>query len=163
MSRAGSALISLPLIGLLAAVAAGRCAPDDPIARSDDLWPGFRRAAVAALPDAAAIEIACFEAWTRSLAGRAKADPTGIVDPDVHEYPVRDPVCRWEAGSASTADCRFQRAEIRIALPTARERTAALRRTRDRDWLPFRARLVYARTGARDSRWIAPRQCRPVR
>src|SRR5688500_19543396 len=84
--------------------------PAGPMARTDDLWPGHGRVAVAALPGAAEIESACAEAWSHSIREAEKANPSLIVDPSYHEYPVRNPVCELDTGTVSTVNSRFEQA-----------------------------------------------------
>jgi hypothetical protein len=133
--------------------------PKDPMARTDDLWPGLRRVAMRPLPNAAEVESACRKASDRFI---AEAEKKGaIVDPTYYDYPVRNPVCAAEAGSASTILCRFEQATIYTVLPTAEQRIDALKRMRPSDWEPHQARLVTV-GGSVYSEWIAPAGCGPV-
>ena len=141
---------------LLSTLAVG-CSERDPMARTDDLWPRFRRAAVAAFPTEDEIERACGEAAAH-FKEEAEKTPGTYVDLEYYDYPVRNPVCRWELEAASTAICRFEISEVPIVSPTAEELADALRRMREEDWRPNRARLVYV-TSFGYRRWIAPRGC----
>ena len=139
----------------------GACEKPDPLSRTDDLWPGLRRAAATAFPDSEGIERACAEA-SAHFKEEAEKTPGTYVDPTYHDYPVRNPVCEWEAASAATAGCRFEQAEIYIMFPSDRQRAEELRRMKASDWKPYRACLVHVRAGPGGSRWIAPRGCEPA-
>ena len=142
----------LPLL----AVAASAC-DRDPMARTDDLWPRFHRAAATALPTAEEIELACGEA-SAHFKDEAEKTPGTYVDPEFADFPTRKPVCRWEEGSASTAICRFEQTIIPWGAPPDRERRDVLADLRDSDWNPHRVRMVRV-NGPSDSRWIAPAGC----
>src|SRR5690349_8287906 len=121
------------LILLLPAAAVAACGdsgPDgpatDPNSRTDDLWPGLRRAAMRPMPGAVEVEAACDEATRHSIAEMEKSG--AIVDPTYFDYPVRDPVCEPEPGSASTILCRFEQSTVHQAFPTPEQRIAALKR-----------------------------------
>jgi hypothetical protein len=131
----------------------------DPMARTDDLWPGLERAAMRAPPSALEVETACNKAISHSIAETEKSG--GIVDPTYYDYPVRNPVCAPEPGSASTILCRFELATIYEVLPSPEQRREALKRMRPGDWQPYRARLVSV-GGSDYSEWIAPAGCEPV-
>ncbi|HYJ53184.1 MAG TPA: hypothetical protein VEW04_08420, partial [Allosphingosinicella sp.] len=94
------------LLLLFLGVAASGC-ERDPMARTDDLWPRFHRAAATAFPAAEQIELSCAEA-SAHFRTEAEKTPGTYVDPEYADYPVRKPRCRWEEGSASTAICRFE-------------------------------------------------------
>jgi hypothetical protein len=141
---------------LLLAGAAACDRKPDPMARTDDIWPGARRAAATSMPNAVDIERICQEAsvhWQRDIESRG-----GIVDPSYYEYPVRNPVCRPEPGSPSTLNCRFEQATIYHEMPTEAQRKEALARMKGADWKPSAARLVFV-SGAG---WIAPAGCQPI-
>jgi hypothetical protein len=131
----------------------------DPMARTDDLWPGLRRAAMRPMPGAEEVEAVCRKASDRFIAEMEKGG--AIVDPTYYDYPVRNPVCEAEPGSASTILCRFEQATIYRVLPTPDERREALKRMRPGDWQPYRARLISV-GGSAYSEWIAPAGCGPV-
>ena len=150
---------ALPVVGMLLAAAA--CSEPDPVARTDDLWPGFRRAAAKGAPGAAEIENACQEAFGH-FKEEAEKTPGTYIDPSYFDYPVRNPVCRPEAGAASTLQCRFEQAEIMIEFPSPEQRREQLARMKDRDWTPYRVRLVFVRQPLGGARWIAPAGCEPL-
>ena len=131
----------------------------DPMSRTDDLWPGLRRAAMRPMPSAEEVEAACDKAIEHSIAETEKNG--GIVDPTYYDFPVRNPVCEAEPGSASTILCRFEQATIYEVLPTPEQRREALKRMRPGDWQPHRARLVSV-GGSAYSEWIAPAGCEPL-
>ena len=145
-----------PGLLLLLAVAASAC-ERDPMARTDDLWPRFHRAAATAFPTAEEIELACGEASLR-FKQEAEQTPGTYVDLDFADFPARRPQCRWEEGSASTAVCRFERVVIPWGAESDKPRRAWLAALKDRDWEPHRVRMVRVR-GPSDSRWIAPAGC----
>ena len=132
------------------------------MARTDDLWPGFRRAAATGVPGAAEIETACLEASSH-FKEEAEKTPGTYIDPSYFDYPVRNPVCRPEPGAASTLECRFEQAEIMIEFPSPEQRREQLARMKEKDWTPHRVRLVFAEQGLGGPRWIAPAGCEPVR
>lgn len=138
------------------ALAAAAC-ERDPMARTDDLWPHFKRAAATAFPTAEEIELGCGEA-SAHFKEEAEKTPGTYVDVELADYPVRKPLCRWEAGSASTALCRFERTVIPWGVPSDKPRQELLAGLEDRDWEPHRVRMVRVR-GPSDSRWIAPQGC----
>jgi hypothetical protein len=131
----------------------------DPMARTDDLWMGLRRAAMRPMPTAQEVESACDKAIAHTIAEAEKGG--AIVDPTYYDYPVRNPVCEAEPGSASTILCRFEMATIYQVLPSPEQRREALQRMRPGDWQPYRARLVSV-GGSAYSEWLAPAGCEPV-
>jgi hypothetical protein len=143
----------LLLFLLLAASACER----DPMARTDDLWPGFHRAAATEFPTADEIELGCGQA-SAHFKEEAEKTPGTYVDPELADFPVRNPLCRWEEGSASTALCRFEQTMIAWGDPSDKPRQEILAELKDRDWDPLRVRMVRVK-GPSDSRWIAPAGC----
>lgn len=141
---------------LLLAFAAAAC-EREPAARTDDLRPGLQRAAATRFPTADEIEFACAEA-ADYFKREAEKTPGTYVDLELADFPVRKPLCRWEAGSASTALCRFEQTMISWGDPSGKPREAILAELKDRDWDPLRARLVRVK-GLSASRWIAPAGC----
>jgi hypothetical protein len=144
------------LLLLCLAVAASAC-ERDPMARTDDLWPGLRRAVATAVPTSAEIEAACFQA-TLHFKDEAEKTPGTFVDLEYADYPVRKTQCRWELGSASTAICRFEQ----TILPwgqSEEQRREAFARLKDRDWELHEVRMVRVQGGSA-SRWIAPDGCK---
>ena len=140
---------------VLSAIAAG-CGEADPMARTDDLWPGHRRAAVTAFPTGPEIEDACAGA-NLHFKEEAEKTPGTYVDLEIGiDHRVRNPDCRWEA--ASTALCRFDVTMVSWDL-TEEQRAAAMRTTREEDWEPHQARLVYVTRGPDSEHWIAPSGC----
>ena len=154
---------SLVILLLPAVAACGDSGPSipaaDPMSRTDDLWPGLRRAAMRPMPGAAEVEAACDEATRHSIAEMEKNG--AIVDPTYFDYPVRNPVCELEPGSASTILCRFEQSTVYQAFPTPEQRIQALNRMRPSDWKPYQARLVSV-GGQSYSEWIAPAGCEPA-
>ena len=140
---------------------AAACGQEEPSARTEDLWPGFRRVAATAMPTAEEIERACSEAFMH-FKEEAEKTPHTYVDPTYHDYPVRSSVCTAEADAASTVNCRFEQSDLMIAFPTPEERKASLARMTDADWKPQQARLVFAANGPGTQRWIAPGGCQAV-
>jgi hypothetical protein len=132
--------------------AAGGCGEADPMARTDDLWPGHKRAATEAFPSGAAVEAACGRA-TMYLKEVAERTPGTYVDLDLPlaDHPVRNVRCRWEPGSAATAFCRFETTPV----STERDRAAELRR-HGLEWSAMEARLVHV---GGEAGWIAPEGC----
>jgi hypothetical protein len=140
-------------IGIVALfLAAGACAEADPIERTDDLWPGYRRAAAAAFPDAGAIEGACAGA-AMHFKEVAERTPGTHVDLELADFPVRSARCRWEPGSAATAICLFDQTSIAFD----DDRRSVVRRPRS-EWTAMEARLVHV-GGDRGGNWIAPEGC----
>lgn len=138
----------------LGALVAG-CGESDPMAQSNDLVPKHPLAAVSDFPTEAEIEAACEGASAR-FKEEAEKTPGTYVDPIIgFSFPVRNPDCRWEA--ASTALCRFDVTMVSWDL-TDEQRAEAVRRTRDEDWEPHQARLVYVSRVGPDQ-WIAPSGC----
>ena len=136
-------------------LAAAACGEADPMARTDDLWPGYTRAAVAAFPDAETIEGACARA-TMYFQEPAQRAPGTHVELELGDYPVRGARCRWEPGSAATAICRFEQTGI----APGGDRRAAMRRPAH-EWTDQEARLVHVGGGRGGSGgdWIAPGGC----
>jgi hypothetical protein len=138
-------------IVLLFLLAAAGCGEADPMARTDDLWPGYGRAAAAAFPDAQQIEAACAGA-AMHLKEVAERTPGTHVDLELADFPVRGARCRWEPGSAATAICLFGQTGIALG----GDRRSILRRTAG-EWTAMEARLVHVGSGG--GTWIAPEGC----
>lgn len=136
-------------------LAAAGCAEADPMARTDDLWPGYTRAAAAAFPDAEAIEGACARA-TMYFQEPGQRAPGTDVELELGDYPVRGARCRWEPGSAATAICRFEQTGVAAGA----DRRSALRGP-GVAWTAMEARLVHVGGGRGGSGgdWIAPDGC----
>jgi hypothetical protein len=126
------------------------------MAGTDDLWPRFHRVAATGFPTPAQIQLGCGEAAVH-FKEEAEKTPGTYVDLEFADYPVRRPQCRWEQGSASTAICRFEQAEISWNGPSEEQ----LRRLKDRDWKPHQVRMVRVE-GPSSSLWIAPDGCKPL-
>jgi hypothetical protein len=137
-------------VTVLLMTAAGGCGEADPMARTDDLWPGHRRAATQVFPGAEAVEAACGRAalYLKEVAERT---PGTQVDLEFGDYPVRNVRCRWEPGSAATALCRFETTPVSFG----GDRAAALRRP-GLQWDAMEARLVHV---GGEAGWIAPEGC----
>ncbi|HEU0135190.1 MAG TPA: hypothetical protein VFR28_10230 [Allosphingosinicella sp.] len=146
-------------LALAAALLALSACERDPMARTDDLWPGLSRAPATAFPTAEDIESACFQANIH-FKDEVEKTPGNHVDLEYADYPVRRARCSWEAGSASTALCTFDQTMLSWG-QSEEERRRAFVRLRDHDWEPHEARLVKV-AGPRTPRWIAPRGCRRV-
>ncbi len=148
-----------PLWLPLLAIAASAC-ERDPMARTDDLWAGYQRAAATEFPTADEIELGCGQA-SHHFKVEAEKTPGIYVDPELADFPVRRPDCRWEEGSASTAVCRFEQTMIAWGVESDKPRHEVLAGLTDRDWEPHRVRMVRVR-GSGEARWIAPQGCERI-
>lgn len=144
-------------LALASAVLALAACERDPMARTDDLWPGLSRAPATAFRTPEDIESACFQA-TLHFKEEIEKTPGNYVDIEHADYPVRKARCRWEQGSASTALCAFDQTMMPWGQPEE-QRRALLARLKDRDWERHEVRMVRIK-GRGASRWIAPEGCK---
>lgn len=143
---------------LLALAAAATACDRDPMNRTDDLWPGLRRAPATAFPSSDQIAMACFQARIH-FKQEAEKTPGTHVDLEDVELLVRKPQCRWEQGSASTALCRFEMESLSLGQSEA-ERRDSLAYLNGRDWDPHQARMVLVTSLGPG--WVVPEGCNRV-
>lgn len=116
------------------------------MARTDDLWRGYRRTAAHAMPTPAEVADACDAANIHAQEEMTRSG--GNAEPVDAFMQAADVSCTPEAGSAATAMCRFRGDWIPLAGAGPPRK----------NW-PWRAaRLVHA-TGEGRTRWITRTAC----